>query len=115
GSQKAHCRGCLCQAVLVEVHHIVPQAEWGSDEEDNAAPLCASCHEIYGANPTKRKFIREARDWWYETCAKRYAPGSDALADVVEAASAMRSRRWGDTSCRTPVERSSLGGERRPA
>jgi hypothetical protein len=71
--------------VFVEIHHILPQAEGGSDEEDNAAPLCASCHETYGANPTKRKFIREARDWWYETCAKRYAPGSDALADVVEA------------------------------
>jgi hypothetical protein len=83
--QKAHYRCCLCQAVLVEIHHIVPQAEGGSDAEDNAAPLCASCHEIYGANPTKRKFIREARDWWYETCAKRYAPGSEALADVVEA------------------------------
>jgi hypothetical protein len=83
--QKAHYRCCLCQAVLVEVHHIAPQGERGSDEEDNAAPLCASCHEIYGANPTKRKFIREARDWWYQTCASRYAPGSDALADVVEA------------------------------
>jgi hypothetical protein len=83
--RKAHFRCCLCQAVLVEVHHIVPEAEGGSDEEDNAAPLCASCHEIYGANPTKRKFIREARDWWYETCAKRHAPGSDALAEVVEA------------------------------
>jgi hypothetical protein len=83
--QKAHYRCCLCQAVLVEVHHIVPQGEGGSDDEDNAAPLCASCHEIYGANPTKRKFVREARDWWYGTCTKRYAPGSDALADVVEA------------------------------
>jgi hypothetical protein len=83
--QKAHYRCCLCQAVLVEIHHVIPHAEGGSDDEDNAAPLCASCHEIYGANPTKRKFIREARDWWYETCAARYAPGSDALADVVEA------------------------------
>ena len=83
--QRAHYRCCLDQAVLVEVHHIVPQGEGGSDDEDNAAPLCASCHEKYGANPTKRKWIREARDWWYETCEKRYAPGSDALADLVVA------------------------------
>jgi 5-methylcytosine-specific restriction endonuclease McrA len=34
--QKAHYRCCLCQAVLVEVHHIVPQEEGGSHEEDNA-------------------------------------------------------------------------------
>jgi hypothetical protein len=36
------------------------------DELENAAPLCPSCHETYGANPTKRKFLREARDLWYE-------------------------------------------------
>ena len=63
----------------------MPQADGGSDDEDNAAPLCASCHEIYGGNPTKRKFIIEARDAWYEICAKRYAPESNAIADVVEA------------------------------
>jgi hypothetical protein len=74
----------LCQAVLVEVHHIVPQADGGSDDEDNAAPLCASCHEIFGANPTKRKFIVEARDAWYDICAKRYAPESNAIPDIVE-------------------------------
>jgi HNH endonuclease len=83
--QKAHYRCCLCRAVLVEVHHIVPEGEGGSDEEDNAAPLCPSCHEIFGANPTKQKMIREARDWWYETCGQLYTPGSEGLADVVEA------------------------------
>jgi hypothetical protein len=82
---KAHFRCCLCQAVLVEIHHIIPQAEGGSDEEDNAAPLCGSCHEIFGANPTKRKFIVEARDAWYDICAKRYAPDSNAIADIIEA------------------------------
>jgi hypothetical protein len=25
---------------------------------------------MYGANPTKRKFIREARDFWYERCQR---------------------------------------------
>ena len=81
--RKAHFRCCLCQ--VERVHHILPEGEGGSDDEENAAPLCPSCHEIFGANPTKRKFIEEARDWWYETCASRYAPQTDALADVVEA------------------------------
>jgi hypothetical protein len=70
--QKSFFCCCLCRALGVEVHHIIPQAEGGSDEQDNAAPLCPSCHETYGANPTKRKFIREVRDFWYELCAKRY-------------------------------------------
>ena len=63
--RKAHLRCCLCHDIGVEVHHILPQAEGGSDNPENAAPLCPSCHEKYGANPTKRKFIREARDVWY--------------------------------------------------
>lgn len=72
--RKAHFCCAICHSAGVEIHHIIPQSEGGSDEAENSAPLCPSCHEIYGANPTKRKFIREARDHWYELCAKRYAP-----------------------------------------
>jgi len=81
--RKAHFHCCLCHALSVEIHHIVPQAEGGADTEDNAAPLCPSCHETYGANPEKRKFIREARDFWYELCAKRYASDSSKLEEVA--------------------------------
>lgn len=52
--------------VALEIHHIIPQEENGPDTLDNAAPLCANCHEIYGGNPTKRKLIRQLRDNWYE-------------------------------------------------
>ncbi len=68
--RRGHFRCCLCHALGVEVHHITPAADDGPDTEDNAAPLCPSCHDIYGANPVKRKFIREARDFWYELCAR---------------------------------------------
>ena len=68
--RRAHFRCCLCRALGVEIHHIVPAAEGGPDTDDNAAPLCPSCHETYGANPTKRKFIREVRDFWYELCER---------------------------------------------
>ena len=56
--RRAHFSCCLCHTLGVEVHHIVPRADGGSDDEDNAAPLCPTCHETYGANPIKRKFIR---------------------------------------------------------
>jgi hypothetical protein len=73
---------CLCHKLGVEIHHIVPQNEGGDDEEDNAAPLCPSCHEVYGANPIKRAFIREARDCWYDICVKRFAPESGRLEEM---------------------------------
>lgn len=70
--KKAHLRCCLCHSIGVEVHHIVPQAYGGTDDIENGAPLCPSCHEIYGANKEKRKFIREAREFWYEFCERRF-------------------------------------------
>lgn len=80
----AHFRCCLCHNLGVEIHHIIPQSESGSDEEDNAAPLCPSCHETYGANPEKRKFIKEARDFWYEICENRYPSEPSKLEDISE-------------------------------
>lgn len=70
--RRAHFACCMCHEVYVEIHHIIPEAEGGPDTEDNAAPLCPTCHEKFGANPTKRKFIREMRDHWYELCDTRY-------------------------------------------
>ena len=75
-------RCCLCHELGVEIHHIIPQEEDGPDSEDNAASLCPTCHERYGANPTKRKFIREARDNWYSICDRRYASDPDQIAEL---------------------------------
>jgi hypothetical protein len=69
--QKSTFRCCLCHKPFVEIHHIVPQAEGGADELDNAAPLCSSCHDLYGGNPEKRKTIRQMRDYWWNVIEKR--------------------------------------------
>ena len=61
-------RCCICQKFPVEIHHIIPQAKGGADNEDNAAPLCPTCHTIHGDNPKMRKQIRERRDDWLEQC-----------------------------------------------
>lgn len=86
--KRAHFRCCLCHDLCVEIHHIDPQHEGGSDSETNAAPLCPSCHERYGANPEKRKFIREARDFWYDLCSTRYGVDNEqikrAMSDALE-------------------------------
>ena len=80
--RKAHFACGLCHSLYVEVHHIVPQAEGGGDTEENAAALCPTCHDLLGANPTKRKFIREACDFWYELCETRYATDPDRLDEI---------------------------------
>lgn len=71
--QKSAFRCCLCHNPFVEIHHIIPQEEGGPDALDNAAPLCSSCHDLYGGNPDKRKTIRQMRDAWWELMEKREA------------------------------------------
>lgn len=84
--RRADMRCCVCRAVGVEIHHIVPQAEGGGDDDENGAPLCPSCHEMLGENPTKRRFIREARNNWYEVCDGRFA-AEGRLERILEVAS----------------------------
>ena len=74
--KKALQRCCICHDVGIEIHHIIPQSEDGPDTFENAAPLCPSCHDRYGDNPKKRKFIKEARDIWYEICLQRFGETS---------------------------------------
>lgn len=63
---RSNWRCCICHNEFVEIHHIIPQKENGPDTIENAAPLCARCHDIYGDNPTKRKQLREMRDAWWD-------------------------------------------------
>jgi hypothetical protein len=55
----------------VEIHHIIPRSDDGSDTEDNAAPLCGNCHTLFGANPELQKQIKARRNHWYDICSKR--------------------------------------------
>ena len=71
--KKAHFTCCWCRNPInkVEVHHIIPEAQDGPDIEDNAAPLCGSCHTLLEGNPKLIKELRLRRDHWYEICSKR--------------------------------------------
>jgi hypothetical protein len=68
---KSAFRCCACHVPSVEVHHLVPEAEGGSSDLSNAAPLCASCHDLYGGNPEKRKILTQMRDSWWEIMEER--------------------------------------------
>ena len=77
--RRAAFRCVICQKPFVEIHHIIPQHVGGSDELSNAAPLCAGCHDLYGDNPSKRKQIREMRDFWYDVVQKRMQGDLDVM------------------------------------
>lgn len=69
---------CRCRNIGgVEAHHIIPEAQGGPDDFDNAAPLCPTCHTEFGGNPDKRKEIRQMRDWWYEVVEKKFGSSPD--------------------------------------
>ena len=71
--QKAAFRCCRCQNIGIDVHHIIPIKDGGTDDIDNAAPLCQNCHDQFGDNPTKRKEIIQMRYWWYKRCEQKYS------------------------------------------
>lgn len=78
-----HC--CLCKkacGVNIEVHHIIPESEEGTNDIDNAIPLCFDCHgvvEHYNpkhpiGNKFKEKEIKARRDQIYDEFTRRLVP-----------------------------------------
>jgi rubrerythrin len=82
--KRARFKCCLCRRRWgTHVHHIKPESESGPDTEDNAAPLCADCHGLYGGNPDMRKFIKQNRDFWYETCDKMHCYDREKIDEIA--------------------------------
>ena len=69
--KRAHSQCCMCEAVGIDIHHVIAERDGGPDTEENAAPLCPNCHRIYGDNPSARKLIRERCETWYRICDAR--------------------------------------------
>lgn len=80
----AHChrRCCICHrfcGVKIETDHISQPKEGGTDEIENAIPVCFECHaEIHSYNPQHprgRKYtaeeLREHKAQWLEICRTR--------------------------------------------
>ena len=83
---KRHC--CVCWrrcGFRIELHHIQPRSEGGSDDIENAIPVCFNCHaEIESAGPRGRRFtqrkLKEHRRRWLELVASN--PG--VLIDAAQ-------------------------------
>lgn len=90
---QCHRRCCICHrfcGVKIETDHIVPQDDGGSDEIDNAIPVCFECHaEIHSYNdkhPRGRKFqpeeLRLHKAQWLKICAERLDMLIGAIRDA---------------------------------
>ncbi|MFX1570113.1 MAG: HNH endonuclease [Promethearchaeota archaeon] len=67
--RRACYRCCICEKPkFLHVHHIIPSEELGPDTIENAVALCVSCHDLYGHDKVKRKWVKEKRNWWYTQC-----------------------------------------------
>ncbi len=82
--RKAAFRCCRCQQIGVDVHHILPEKNGGTNDINNAAPLCPNCHDYFGDNPIKRKEITQMRDWWYEKAEKMFTSQGVGLETLDE-------------------------------
>lgn len=78
-----HC--CLCGEACgtdIEIHHITPKGEGGSNDIDNAIPLCFKCHSDIGkynknhplGTKYKTKEIKSRRDQNYEKYTSHLVP-----------------------------------------
>ena len=76
---RCHRRCCICHRFCgfkMETDHIVPRAGGGSDDVDNAIPVCFECHaeiHLYNPEPPRgRRYLpdelRAHRDQWLEHC-----------------------------------------------
>jgi hypothetical protein len=74
-------RCCVChryRGVLIEVHHIDPEAQGGKSDFDNAIALCFDCHawsgHFFSGHPRGTAYsptqLRRARDDWYSKVAR---------------------------------------------
>ena len=76
---ECHRRCCICHrfcGVKIETDHIVPAADGGTDDVENAIPVCFECHaDIHSYNdrhPRGRKFLpqelRGHKQQWLRIC-----------------------------------------------
>lgn len=79
---------CICHrfaGTKIEIHHIIQRADGGSDDFDNAIPLCLDCHADMGKtdarHPGRKAYtpseLKRHRDNWY----KRMADNSPVQPD----------------------------------
>lgn len=90
---RCHRRCCVCHrfcGVKMELHHVEYKSDDGSDNIENAIPLCFECHaevnHYNDSHPRGRKFTKEEllahKEQWLEICSKHPGALISAPRDV---------------------------------
>jgi len=74
----------------MQIHHIVPRSEGGSDSEENGIPLCFNCHaEVHSYNPKQaigRRIrpseLRKHKEQWFAIVARSPWSQQAVMIDV---------------------------------
>jgi tetratricopeptide (TPR) repeat protein len=82
----------------MEIHHIVPLSEGGTDDEDNGIPLCFNCHaaaHMDSNSPKGRKYtqaeLRKHRTEWFRSSKKlNYADLEKLKWEIMEYIDSLR-------------------------
>lgn len=88
-----HC--CVChryKGVKIEVHHIVQEADGGTNTFENAIPLCFDCHSDAGhfntRHPRGTKFSKEelikSRENWYKSIKNNPSIEKLVISDKIQ-------------------------------
>ena len=83
---------CICHrfaGTKIEIHHIIQKAVGGSDDFDNAIPLCLDCHADMGKtdarHPGRKAYkpseLKRHRDNWYKRMAENAPVQPDEEAE----------------------------------
>ncbi len=102
--EKAAFKCCMCQSIGVHIHHIIPEEDGGPSVIENAAPLCPSCHDKFGANRAKQKEITLMRDWWFKTVEKTFPDNSQNYNLLSEINSKVEHLQLGANEGKTSIE-----------
>ena len=92
---------CICHSFCgpnMEIHHIVPLSEGGTDDEDNGIPLCFNCHaaaHMDSNSPKGRKYtqaeLRKHRTEWFRSSKKlNYADLEKLEWEIMEYIDSLR-------------------------
>lgn len=112
---------CLCHkfcGTKMEIHHIQQKSDEGSDDFDNAIPLCFDCHADVNSyndhHPKGSKYtekeLRSRRDTWYSKFAKATPVRQSQEFMSVDLATFLSLNKYLDIFYMTWIRDTSLGG-----
>jgi 5-methylcytosine-specific restriction endonuclease McrA len=86
-----HC--CICrrfEPLHLQVNHIIPLSEGGTDDTDNLIPVCLTCHsDVHTQTRLTRRFsaeeLKQDRDMTFRLVEEGKLPSGEAGGDALDA------------------------------